>query len=68
AQVIPTASEEVSTTSEERFPLLSIRDAPAEEVCTGEKLKANHGQRHIYISQRRVLVILGRCPMIVAII
>nr|GEW26249.1 retrovirus-related Pol polyprotein from transposon TNT 1-94 [Tanacetum cinerariifolium] len=27
------------TTSEERFPLLSKRDAPAEEVCTAKKLR-----------------------------
>nr|GEY63018.1 hypothetical protein [Tanacetum cinerariifolium] len=56
------------TTSEEVFPLLSQRDAPAKEVCTAEKLKVNRGQRHIYISQRRVSVILGMCPMIVPII
>nr|GEX31698.1 hypothetical protein [Tanacetum cinerariifolium] len=56
------------TASEERFPLLSKRDVTAEEVCTAEKLKVNHGQRHIYISQRCVSVILGMCPMIVPII
>nr|GFA50874.1 hypothetical protein [Tanacetum cinerariifolium] len=33
--------EDFPTASEERFPLLSIRDAPAEEVCTAKKLKAN---------------------------
>nr|GEW03611.1 hypothetical protein [Tanacetum cinerariifolium] len=31
------------TASEERIPLLSQRDATAEEVCTAEKLKVNHG-------------------------
>nr|GEY51945.1 hypothetical protein [Tanacetum cinerariifolium] len=56
------------TASEERIPLLSQRDAAAKEVCTAEKLKVNRGQRHIYISQRRVSVILGMCPMIVPII
>nr|GEU89111.1 hypothetical protein [Tanacetum cinerariifolium] len=40
------------TASEERFPLLSQRVAPAEEVCTTEKLSINRGQRHFYISQR----------------
>nr|GFC67782.1 hypothetical protein [Tanacetum cinerariifolium] len=60
-EYFPTASEEV-------FSLLSQRDAPAEEVCTVEKLKVNHGQRHIYISQRCVSVLLGMCPMIVPII
>nr|GEU59455.1 hypothetical protein [Tanacetum cinerariifolium] len=56
------------TASEERFSLLSKRDAPAKEVCTAEKLSINRGQRHIYISQRRVSVIPGMCPMIVPII
>nr|GEV87178.1 hypothetical protein [Tanacetum cinerariifolium] len=56
------------TASKERFPLLIKRDAYAEEVCTAEKLKVNRGQRHIYISQRCVSVILGMCPMIVPII
>nr|GEU74337.1 hypothetical protein [Tanacetum cinerariifolium] len=41
------------TASEERFPLLSQRVAPAEEVCTAEKLSINRGQRHFYISQRQ---------------
>nr|GEW43627.1 hypothetical protein [Tanacetum cinerariifolium] len=54
--------------SEEMFPLLSLRDAPAKEVCTADEVKINYGQRHINNSQRRVLVILGRCPMIVPII
>nr|GEW57237.1 hypothetical protein [Tanacetum cinerariifolium] len=35
-EYFPTASEEV-------FPLLSQRDAPAEEVCTAEKLRINCG-------------------------
>nr|GEW52295.1 hypothetical protein [Tanacetum cinerariifolium] len=52
--------EDFPTASEKVFPLLSQRDAPAEEVCTAKKLKVNRGQRHIYNSQRRVLVILGR--------
>nr|GEV19911.1 hypothetical protein [Tanacetum cinerariifolium] len=43
---------------------VDVRDAPAEEVCTPEKLRINLGQRHIYISQRRVSVIPGMCPMI----
>nr|GEW32909.1 putative ribonuclease H-like domain-containing protein [Tanacetum cinerariifolium] len=30
------------TASEEMFPLLSQRDAPAKEVCTAKKLKVNH--------------------------
>nr|GEW91806.1 ribonuclease H-like domain-containing protein [Tanacetum cinerariifolium] len=30
------------------------RVAPAEEVCTAEKLRINRGQRHINISQRRM--------------
>nr|GEZ76894.1 hypothetical protein [Tanacetum cinerariifolium] len=42
------------TASEEMFPLLSQSDAPAEEVCTAMKIEINHGQRHIYISQRHV--------------
>nr|GEY73107.1 hypothetical protein [Tanacetum cinerariifolium] len=50
--------------SEEVFPLLSQRDVPTKEVCTAEKLKVNRGQRHNYISQRHVSVILGMCPMI----
>nr|GEX25632.1 hypothetical protein [Tanacetum cinerariifolium] len=54
-EYFPTASEEV-------FPLLSQRDAPAEEVCTDVKTRINHGQRHINISQRRVSVILGMFP------
>nr|GEX17553.1 hypothetical protein [Tanacetum cinerariifolium] len=43
---IPTASDEFSlpdyfpTASEDRFPLLSERDAPAEEVCTADEVKA----------------------------
>nr|GEV76730.1 hypothetical protein [Tanacetum cinerariifolium] len=41
------------TASEDRFPLLSQRDAPAEEVCTADEVKA---------------VMLGRCPMIVPVI
>nr|GEV53713.1 hypothetical protein [Tanacetum cinerariifolium] len=40
------------------------RVAPAEKVCTAEKLSINRGQRHIYISQRRMSVIPGMCPMI----
>nr|GEW48944.1 hypothetical protein [Tanacetum cinerariifolium] len=56
------------TASEEMFLLLSQKDAPAEEVYTAEKLKVNRGQRHIYVSQRRVSVILGRCSFIVPII
>nr|GEW69309.1 putative ribonuclease H-like domain-containing protein [Tanacetum cinerariifolium] len=56
--------EYFSTASEEVFPLLSIRVAPAEEVCTAVKLRINRGQRHINISQIRVLVILGIYPMI----
>nr|GEV73720.1 hypothetical protein [Tanacetum cinerariifolium] len=60
-EYFPTASEEV-------FPLLSQRDAPAKEVCTAEKLRINRGQRHIYISQRRVSVIPGMCPIIVPMI
>nr|GEX13574.1 putative ribonuclease H-like domain-containing protein [Tanacetum cinerariifolium] len=32
-------SDEVPTASEERFPLLSKRDAPAEEVCTAREVK-----------------------------
>nr|GEW23026.1 hypothetical protein [Tanacetum cinerariifolium] len=43
-EYFPTASEEV-------FPLLSQRDAPAEEVCTAVKTRVNRGQRHINISQ-----------------
>nr|GEV62127.1 hypothetical protein [Tanacetum cinerariifolium] len=31
------------------------RDAPAEEVCTAEKLRINRGQRYINISQRWIL-------------
>nr|GEU85470.1 hypothetical protein [Tanacetum cinerariifolium] len=46
-EFFPTASEEV-------FPQLSQRDAPAEEVCTVVKTRINRGQRHINISQRRV--------------
>nr|GEY28804.1 hypothetical protein [Tanacetum cinerariifolium] len=43
--IIPTANEEdatarvISTASEERFPLLSKRDAHAEEVCTADEVK-----------------------------
>nr|GFC44317.1 hypothetical protein [Tanacetum cinerariifolium] len=43
--VIPTASDEFAlledfpTASEEMFPLLSQRDAPAEEVCTADEVK-----------------------------
>nr|GEV74317.1 hypothetical protein [Tanacetum cinerariifolium] len=44
-EYFPTASEEV-------FPLLSQRDAPAEEVCTAVKTRVNRGQRHINIIQR----------------
>nr|GEV48713.1 ribonuclease H-like domain-containing protein [Tanacetum cinerariifolium] len=44
-EYFPTASEEV-------IPLLSQKDAPTEEVFTAKKLRINHGQRHIYISQR----------------
>nr|GEV87578.1 hypothetical protein [Tanacetum cinerariifolium] len=51
-EYVPTASEEV-------FPLLSQRDAPAEEVCTVVKTRINRGQRYINISQRRVSIILG---------
>nr|GEX44478.1 hypothetical protein [Tanacetum cinerariifolium] len=51
-----------------RFPLLSIRVAPAEEVYTAKKLSINRGQRHIYTSQRRVSVIPGMCPMIIPMI
>nr|GEV88034.1 hypothetical protein [Tanacetum cinerariifolium] len=47
--------EYFATASEERFPLLSQRVTPAEEVCTAKKLSVNRGQRHIYISQRRVI-------------
>nr|GEU31100.1 hypothetical protein [Tanacetum cinerariifolium] len=42
---IPTASDEFPlpeyfpTASEEMFPLLSLRDAPAEEVCTADEVK-----------------------------
>nr|GFB67648.1 hypothetical protein [Tanacetum cinerariifolium] len=42
---IPTASDEFPlpdyfpTASEDRFPLLSERDAPAEEVCTANEVK-----------------------------
>nr|GEW55644.1 uncharacterized mitochondrial protein AtMg00810-like [Tanacetum cinerariifolium] len=57
-------SEYFPTASEERFPLLSIRDAPTEEVCTAKKLSINNGQRHIYTSQRCMSVIPGMCPMI----
>nr|GEV15603.1 hypothetical protein [Tanacetum cinerariifolium] len=60
--------EDFPTAREEMFPLLSQRDAPAEEVCTAERLKVNRGQRHINISQRRVPFILGMCPTIVPII
>nr|GFA24386.1 hypothetical protein [Tanacetum cinerariifolium] len=58
------STSENATASEEAFPLLSQRDAPAEEVCTAEKLSINRGQRHIYISERRVSVIPRMCPMI----
>nr|GFB60290.1 hypothetical protein [Tanacetum cinerariifolium] len=42
---IPTASDDFPlpdyfpTASEDRFPLLSIKDASAEEVCTGDEVK-----------------------------
>nr|GFB40794.1 hypothetical protein [Tanacetum cinerariifolium] len=44
---IPTASDEFplpvyfSTASEDKFPLLSERDAPAEEVCIADEVKVN---------------------------
>nr|GEU38962.1 reverse transcriptase domain-containing protein [Tanacetum cinerariifolium] len=38
--------EHFPTASEERFPLLSKRDAPAEEVCTAEKLKERQLLKH----------------------
>nr|GEW68286.1 hypothetical protein [Tanacetum cinerariifolium] len=44
--------EYFTTASEEVFPLLSLRVALAEKVCTAVKLRINHGQRHINISQR----------------
>nr|GEX05265.1 uncharacterized mitochondrial protein AtMg00810-like [Tanacetum cinerariifolium] len=40
-----------STACEDRFPLLSERDAPAEEVCLLMKSRINCGQRHINNSQ-----------------
>nr|GEY44771.1 hypothetical protein [Tanacetum cinerariifolium] len=45
---IPTASDKFPlpdyfpTASEERFPLLSERDAPAKEVCTTDEVKSNN--------------------------
>nr|GEV84443.1 hypothetical protein [Tanacetum cinerariifolium] len=56
------------TASEEMFLLLSQRDALLKKFALLMKSRINCGQRHINNSQRRVSFILGRCPMIVAII
>nr|GEZ03684.1 hypothetical protein [Tanacetum cinerariifolium] len=41
------------TASEEMFPLLSQKDAPAEEVCTVEKLKVNRDEHFSTISKTK---------------
>nr|GFA18068.1 hypothetical protein [Tanacetum cinerariifolium] len=48
--------EQLSTAYEDKFPLLIQSDATVKKIALLLKIGVSHGQRHIYIIQRRMIV------------